>query len=78
MQTTGERLLKNFLQEVVSASKDYMKKEAVRQSLQDSFAAMIAENVSTDEELASFFKSVEMSVSALKMIPLEVWQKLRG
>lgn len=61
----------------IAASVDYMKKERVREELQGIIAARVASGEIQDEEaLAQFIKDVDTSMTALKMIPFEVWKKL--
>ncbi len=62
----------------VSASASYMRKERVREALQAVIVEMLGTDVKNDADLASTFKDVEMAVNALKMIPLDVWMKLRS
>lgn len=60
------------LEEAIKASRDYMKKERVRQRIQDLAAAMVASGeIGSDAELADFWKTVEMSVGALRMVPFD-------
>lgn len=66
--------LRNVISEIIQASASYLKKERVREQMQ----ALIVEQVksgtiSSDEDLNEFFKSVDMSVSALKMVPFQVY-----
>ncbi len=64
------------LEEAIKASKEYMKKEQVRQRIQDLASSMIASGeIASEAELAEFWKTVEMSATALKSVPLEA---LRG
>lgn len=66
------------LEEAIKASKDYMKKEQVRQRIQDLAASMVASGEITSEaELADFWKTVEMSATALKMVPFEALRGLK-
>lgn len=63
----------------IGASADYMKKERVREQLQ----AMVAEHVAAGDiadqaSLEQFIKDIDTSMTALKMIPFEVWTKLAG
>lgn len=61
----------------VSASPEYMKKEAVRQALQDVVKTMVADGrVGDQQALDDAFAALDMSVKALKMVPFEVWQRL--
>lgn len=65
-----------ILDEAIRASKEYMKKEQVRQRIQDLAASMVASGeIASEVELAEFWKTVEMSAAALKMVPFEA---LRG
>ncbi len=61
----------------VSASASYMRKERVREALQDIISMMVGDTVKTDKDLVEAFKDVEMAVNSLKMIPLDVWMKLK-
>lgn len=63
------------LDEAIRASKDYMKKEQVRQRIQDLAAAMVASGeIKNDAELADFWSTIEMSVGALKMVPYDAFK----
>jgi len=69
--------LRDVISEGIKASASYLKKERVREQLQ----AIIVEQVksgmiSSDEDLNDFFKSVEMSVGALKMVPFKVYASM--
>lgn len=71
--------LRRVIQEVgkVSASADYMKKERVRERLQGLISSAISSGEITDQlTLEQFIKDVDVSMTALKMIPFEVWAKL--
>ena len=63
----------------IAASADYMKKERVREKLQQLVADHVASGEISDQtSLEQFIKDVDISMTALKMIPFEVWQKLGG
>jgi hypothetical protein len=63
----------------VSASKDYLAKERVREKLQSLIADHVASGEIADQaDLEQFIKDVNVSMTALKMVPFEVWQKLSG
>lgn len=63
----------------IGASPDYMKKERVREKLQKLIADHVASGEITDQAgLDQFIKDVDVSMTALKMIPFEVWGKLAG
>lgn len=58
---------------------EYLAKERVREKLQQ----LIADNVAAGEiidqtGLEQFFKDVDMSMMALKMVPFDVWTKIAG
>lgn len=62
-----------------AASASYMKKERVRERLQAMVAEMVAAGEIKDEtELQDAFGAASMALSALKMVPLQVWQKMGG
>lgn len=70
-------ITKNFLKEVISATKSYLKKEVVRQKIQDLIVAEIKSGkIKDQEQLSDFFDTVLMSINALKMIPFDVFVKL--
>lgn len=66
------------LEEAIRASREYEKKEAIRQRIQDLAAGLVAAGeIRNDAELADFWKTVEMSVGALRMVPLDVFKKAK-
>ncbi len=77
------KVLKSFIREAikgkVSASPSYMKKEAVREKLQSIIAEAVASGEIGDQAaLEQFLVDINTSMTALKMIPFEVWTKLAG
>ena len=61
----------------ITASPDYMLKEKVREQLQDFIAAKVAGGEVQDEaQLDRLMNDMSLSLTALKMIPLNVWKKL--
>lgn len=81
MRITVGQLRKLFKEGVregrIAASADYMKKEKVREELQGIIAARVASGEIPDEDsLQRFIQDVDTSMTALKMIPFEVWKKL--
>jgi len=63
----------------IGASPDYMKKERVREELQKLISDHVASGDIVDQpSLEQFIKDVDISMTALKMIPFEVWGKLSG
>ena len=71
-----KRLIFDFIMESrVAASASYMKKEEVRQSLQDLISQKVASGeISDQESLDEWFTTAEMSLKALKMVPLVAYQ----
>jgi hypothetical protein len=61
----------------VGASASYMKKERIRERLQDVLSTMISSDIKSQAELDELFVNVGLALNALKMIPLEVWSKLQ-
>lgn len=60
----------------VSASKTYMKKEAVREKLQALLQeAVDSGEVKSQEELEDWWNTVEMAKNALKMVPFAAWKR---
>lgn len=71
-----KRLIFDFIMESkVAASASYMKKEEVRQSLQNLVSQKISSGeISDQESLDEWFATAEMSLKALKMVPLVAYQ----
>lgn len=62
---------------VAAASADYMKKERVREAIQGIVEGMVRQgDIATQQELDDVFSALDMSLRALKMVPLHVWQRL--
>ena len=80
--------LRHLIQEsLVGASKEYMEKEAIRQTLQDEAVDLIGTGkITNNEELTKFFEdvanhqevdpTVKMAAITLKMVPFEVFKTL--
>jgi len=73
-----DELLRNFIREAaISASPEYMKKEHVRERLQELIIAAMNDGAFSDEATReTFFADLNLAITTLKMIPFEVWQKL--
>lgn len=71
-----KRLIFDFIMESkVAASASYMKKEEVRKSLQDLITQkVVSGEISDQESLEEWFSSAEMSLKALKMVPIVAYQ----
>lgn len=82
--TVGQlrRLFQEGIDEAkIGASAEYLKKEHIREAIQELVASAVASGeIQNEESLKSFIeeipKVVDMSLSALKLIPFEVWQKI--
>jgi len=69
--------LRRLIKEAIGASENYMKKERIREDLQARIAdAVSSGDVKNEKDLEDYFKTVDMAVKALKMIPFEVFVKL--
>jgi hypothetical protein len=69
--------LRSLIREAISASEDYMKKERIREDLQDRvIEAVMKGDIKDEKDLVEYFKTVDMAVKALKMIPYDVFVKL--
>ncbi len=71
-----DKLRRIVLEETIKASREYMAKEKVREDIQRMVVARVASGEIKDEAgLRDFWKTVEMAIGALKMVPVEA---LRG
>lgn len=76
---SDERLLESYIKEAIQIHPDYMKKERVRQAIQDVITNLVSSGeISNKQELENFFSSADMSLRALKMVPYETYAKLAG
>lgn len=63
----------------IGASPEYMKKERIREQLQKIIADNVASGDIADQAaLDQFIKDIGTSMTALKMIPFDVWSKMAG
>ena len=61
----------------IGASDSYMKKELVRERLQQMIVDMVRSGEIADQQsLDDFIVSVDMSAKALKMVPFDVFKKM--
>lgn len=73
------RILKKYVREVldevkIGASPAYMKKETVRQDLEDLIKSKVASGDITDQtQLDEWFATALMSLNALKMVPIAAY-----
>jgi hypothetical protein len=66
------------LDEAIKASKDYMSKEKIREDLQHMVTERVLSGEIKDEaSLKEFWKTVEMAMSALKMVPVQAFRGSR-
>lgn len=74
---TLRSIIKTLVNEAVAASKEYMKKEAVRQQLQDLVASKVASGEIVDQaQLDEWFQASTMALNALKMVPIEAYMSM--
>ena len=67
-------IVRAMVSEAVGASAEYMKKEAVRQQLQDLIASKVtAGEIQDQKQLEDWFQAASMALMALKMVPLEAY-----
>jgi hypothetical protein len=70
-------LLQEFINEIVNISPEYMKKERVREAIQNVITSMVSKGeIQNAQELENFFSSADMSLRALKMVPFETFTKI--
>lgn len=63
----------------VGASPGYMKKERVREALQQVVVRLVRSgDVSDEASLKELFATADMALKALKMVPIDVWTKIAG
>jgi len=61
----------------IKASAAYLKKENIREKLQQLIASSVASGEIQDQgELEQYVQDMSMSVNTLKMIPYDVWLKI--
>ena len=64
------------LEEAIRASAEYAAKETVRADLQKLLQDRVASGAINDEAgLASFWKTLDMAATALKMVPLDALRR---
>ena len=70
------QLINDSLREgTISAHPSYMKKEAIRERLQDMVKAAIeAGDITGPEEFDRYIADVDMALKALKMVPFAAWE----
>jgi hypothetical protein len=67
-------IIKDLIFEAISASSEYMKKEVVRQSIQDLIKQKVKSGeISNQQELDDWMQSASMAIMALKMVPVEAY-----
>lgn len=70
-------MLREFIAEVVKASPSYMKKEELRQTIQDILVNRVNEGtIKNQKDVDSFFADVEMATRALKGVPFDVLKQI--
>lgn len=70
-----DKLRRIVLEETIKASHEYMIKEKIRSDLQQLIASRVSSGEINDEDdLKEFWKTIEMAISALKMIPVDAFR----
>lgn len=70
------KLRRLVLEETIKASKEYMLKEKIREEMQSLVASRVSSGeISNEEQLRDFWKTIDMAISALKMVPLAGYKK---
>lgn len=63
----------------ITASDSYMKKEKVREHLQQHLTELVKSGeIKSQEDLEEFWTTVDMAAKALKVVPYDVWTKMSG
>ena len=75
MKITEEHL-REIIVEEIKASPEFLKKEHVREKLQQLILGELA-NIDSQEKLNDLFATIEMATRALKQVPLEVFMKIK-
>ena len=77
MRTSVGNLRKLVREARVAASPAYMRKERVRERLQSMIVSAVSSGEVRDQEsLDELVKALEMSVTALRMVPFEAWNRM--
>jgi polyhydroxyalkanoate synthesis regulator phasin len=77
MKITLGRLRNIFAEARVTASIEYMRKERIREHVQSLIIETVKSGEINDQNgIDDFCKSAKMALSALEMVPFEVWLKL--
>lgn len=70
-----DKLRRIVLEETIKASREYMTKEKIRSDLQQLIASRVISGEIKDEvDLKELWKTIEMAISALKMIPVDAFR----
>lgn len=79
MKLTLGRLRRLVREAKISASPEYLKKEAIRERIQKEIVDAVSSGEITDQQqLTDLFKTHEMALSALRMVSFEVFEKIAG
>jgi len=63
----------------IAAHPDYMKKEAVREHMQQHIIDLVKSGEINDQAgVEAWADAADMALKALKMVPFEVWSKMAG
>ena len=77
MKITLAKLRRLIREAKISASPEYMKKEAVREHIQGEILDGVRSGEIGDQQsLDEFFKTREMALNALKMVKFDIFKKI--
>jgi hypothetical protein len=78
LESLRKLIIKVIKEAKIKASPEYMAKEVVRNELQQLILSHINSGDVTDEkQLKMLLSNIDLSLIALKMIPFDVWKKLK-
>lgn len=78
MMKLSGRDLKSIIKEALGASQKYLRKERIREEIQQRIIDAIRKGeIHDNDSLVDYFNTIEIAVKALKMIPYDVFNKLQ-
>jgi hypothetical protein len=78
LESLRKLIVKVIKEAKIKASPEYMAKEIVRNELQQLILRHVNSGDVTDEkQLKALLSNIDLSLVALKMIPFDVWKKLK-
>lgn len=71
------KVLKRFIHEAIAAGPAYMTKEKIRENIQNLVVdAVQAGGVKSQDELDEWWKTVEISIKSLRLIPFNIVKRM--